>query len=58
MTFRISAFFSIARAESCLKNLHVAFKKNPATHISPSSWDMLTEVGNAISNFLSPLFLF
>ena len=58
MTFRISAFFSIARAESCLENLHVAFKKNPATHISPSSWDMLTEVGNVISNFFFTTFHF
>ena len=55
MTYQISAFFSIAPAESCLKNFHVAFKKNPTSHISPSSWDMLTEVGNVISNFFSPL---
>ena len=34
MTYQISAFFSIAPAESCLKNLHVAFKKNPTSHIS------------------------
>ena len=58
MTFRISAFFSIARAETCLKNLHVASKKNPTLHISPSSWDMLTEVGNVISDFFSALFFF
>ena len=58
MTFRISAFFSIARAESCLENLHDAFLKNLTSHISLSSWDMLTEVGNVISNFFFSTFFF
>ena len=56
MTFRISAFFSIAPAETCLKNLHLAFLKNPTSHISAGSWDMLTEVRNVISNFYLSFF--